>query len=198
MINYIYKIDDFILSEKDFIEFKDKLIIDKASEISSNFSYGENSYDGTEVHYDAVDKKTGEKYQYSEYEVAGGKAKTFQITKSEVSTSTKRPDALVGNWLLGKWVAIDKNTNGEILGQDIEFTDKDGKKTYTMQHENKIVESGSWEYNEYPNISLINNNSKQKFRIDFTTPEGTMVANYVIDGPQPVGEFATGYYKKDK
>lgn len=81
MTTFIYKIDDVEKTKDEFENFKNDLNIDTNSEVSSNFSYGENEYDGTEVHYDAVNNKTGEKYRYSWYETAGGKLKTYAINK---------------------------------------------------------------------------------------------------------------------
>lgn len=81
MTTFIYKIDEVVKTKDEFENFKKNLNIDVNSEVSSNFSYGENEYDGTEVHYNAVNNRTGEKYMYSWYETAGGKLKTYTISK---------------------------------------------------------------------------------------------------------------------
>jgi hypothetical protein len=194
--NNIYRIDDFTLSEKDFLEFKSKLTIDQSSKTTSNFEEEPGVPGGTEVHYNAVDKKTGEKYQYSEYEITGGVQRTFTITKSEVSTSLKKPDPFYGDWLLGRWLVTPNNGNGAILGKEIEFIDVDGKKKFNIYKDNKIIESGTWEYGEYSTIILTKGTVNQKFNIDFYADTGEMIANYY--NPPHIGEPATGYYKKMK
>jgi Tfp pilus assembly protein PilE len=76
-----YMIDDMAITEKDFSEFKNKLEIDESSAVSSNFEIEPRVHGGTEVHYQAKDKTTGEIYQYSKFEMADGESKSFVITK---------------------------------------------------------------------------------------------------------------------
>lgn len=109
-----------------------------------------------------------------------------------------KPDALMGGWIVGRWAATPNLDNGKILGDEVEFIDSNSKKEFHRYKDRKLVESGTWEYDEYPNIKITTSVGNEKFRIDITVPEGNMVVSYIEVGTQEVGEMATGYYKKVK